>query len=187
MKRKEKEIIVSQLSEELKKKKNFFFTSFQGVKTEEINQLRRHLAELSWEYRVVKNILYQRIFKNLELENVSSAWLGKFFHGPTALLLEKNKKISSFGVAVPEELSKVLISFIKGHPNFKINAGFIAGRVLSSEEIINLAKLPSREVLLTQLVKELQFPFFRLVNILQGPLRKFIYLLHCKNKEKRDN
>jgi len=178
MKRKEKEKFISQVSVELKGKKNFFFTSFQGLKTEEINELRKHLDPLSWEYRVIKNTLYRRIFKNSELENFNYSFLDNFFQGPTALIFEKK------GRTDPVEVSKTLSFFLKSHPNFRINAGFLAGRLLSQEEIINLAKLPSREVLLKQLVNQLHFPLVGLANVLQAPLRNLIYLLDQKSKKK---
>ncbi|HCJ67478.1 MAG TPA: 50S ribosomal protein L10 [Elusimicrobia bacterium] len=186
MKRKEKEKFISQIVNELKEQKIFFFTSFQGVKTEEINELRNHLRVLSWEYRVVKNTLYQRVFKNLELGNLNSDSINKLFQGPTGLLLEKyekGKKSFPLGNSNPVELSKILLSFVKNHPNFKINAGFITGRVLSKDGIANLAKLPSQEILLKQLASCLQLPLFRFVNALKAPLRDFIYLLDCRSKK----
>lgn len=187
MKRKEKEIFISQVVNELKEQKIFFFANFQGVKTEEINELRRRLSALSWGYRVVRNTIFKRVFKILELENVDSNSLDKFFQGPTALVFKKSteeKKNSSSENSDPVEASKILLSFIKTHPNFRISAGFIAGRVLTQEEIANLAKLPSREVLLRQIISGLQFPLVRLVNVLQAPLGNLIYLLDQKSKKR---
>lgn len=185
MKRKEKEIFVIQLMEELRGRKSFIFTSYQGVKTGEITQLRNKLRSLLWECRVVKNSLYRRVFKNLNLN------LEKFFQGPTALLLEKYMKGTPTSSQKSEEgnpieVSKALISFIQGYPKFRINGGLIYGRHLSAEEIANLAKLPSKDVLLGQVVGGMKFPLIRLVNTLKISLLRLIYILDAEVKKKQN-
>lgn len=182
MKREEKEIFVSQITEELKEKKNFFFACFQGVKTEEINELRNRLRLFSWEYRVIKNNLYQRIFENLGLEDIDTNWRDKFFQGPTGLLLEKSHPEDK-KVIDSVEVSKILAVFVKNHPNFRINAGFVGGRIFSAEQINNLAKLPSAEILRKQLVNQLYSPLFRLINVLRVPLIGLVYLLEQRSKK----
>ncbi len=187
MKRKEKEKYISQVVDNLKGQEFFFFSSFQGVKTGEINELRNKLRALSWEYRVVKNTLYQRVFKNLELENLDADSLDGFFRGPTALILEKSgkdkKSISPDNFSSLVGVSKILLAFVKNHPNFKVNAGFVSGRILAEKGVANLAKLPSREVLRQQLVNYLQLPLTRLVTVLNAPLRNFVYVLDAQSKK----
>ncbi|GEM_PF-568820 len=185
MNRKEKEIFVTQLIEELRGRKNFIFTSYQGVKTGEITQLRNKLRSLLWECRVVKNSLYQRVFKNLDLN------LEEFFQGPTALLLEKHIKgtpssSQKSGENNLIEVSKVLVSFIQGYPKFRINGGLIYGRHLSAEEIANLAKLPSKDVLLRQVVGGMKFPLIRLSYALKVSLLRLIYILNGEVKKKQN-
>lgn len=186
MKRKEKGKFISQIVDNLKGQEFFFFASFQGIKTGEINELRSQLRALSWEYRVVKNTLYQRVFNNLELENLDADSVNGFFQGPTALILEKygkDKKPISPDNSDLVKVSKILLSFVKSHPSFKINAGFVAGRILAEKGIVNLARLPSREILRQQLVSYIQLPLSRLVNVLNAPLRNFVYVLDSKSKK----
>jgi len=80
--------------------------------------------------------------------------------------------------------AKILFKFSKENETFQILGGMLGKRFLNSGEIIALAKMPSREVLLAQVTKATQAPLQRLVNVLQGNIRNLVVVLN-KIKELR--
>jgi len=176
MGRQEKEKLLSKLVEEMNSERNFFLAKYQGLKTSEIYDLRNRLRKVNWEFRVIKNKLYQRVFKNLELEN-----LIQFFNGPTALLKRKdaNATIDPLGVL------RLLLNFTQEHPNLKINAGVFEDRVISTEGIATLAQLPPRKILLTQLLNRMRYPHLHLVITLRTLMKNLVCALNeiAKKKE----
>ena len=66
----------------------------------------------------------------------------------------------------------------------EVCAGVLAGKLLSKEDVVALANVPSREVLLSRLVGSLQSPYAGLVYTLSGVLRKLVYALDAVRREK---
>jgi len=97
--------------------------------------------------------------------------------GPNALAI-------SYGD--PATLAKVLIQFREKNDRFKLKTGFSEGKILTLEEIETLAKLPSREVLVAQLLGTMSSPPRQLVNLLYNIIGKFLYLLEAIKKEKEN-
>lgn len=188
MKHKEKELFVSQLVEKLKGQENFIFAGFQGTDSEKINKIRNTLRPLSWECRVTKNRLYQRVFRNLGLGNEIVTSLEKFFQGPTLLVFErhqedkKNKKEFGEELSALAAVARVLLSFSQEHPNFKINGGLNGEQLLSSTDLLNLAKLPSKKVLLQQTIRQMKSPLIRMLKTVRRPLESLVYILNTQSK-----
>ncbi len=142
MNRKEKELIVSNFSKKIEGYKAVVLTHYRGLNVEQINQLRKRLREEKVDYHVIKNTLMRLASKGTDLEK-----LNNYFEGPTAIAI-------SYGD--PILLAKVLSEFIKAQPSLEIKVGLIEGRVSPPEEVRALASMPSREVLLTQILGEIQ-------------------------------
>ena len=66
----------------------------------------------------------------------------------------------------------------------KIKSGLVEGRFLSPEKVMEIASLPSKDILITQMVTGVKAPLYSLVFVLQGPLRGLIYTLETIKKEK---
>ena len=88
----------------------------------------------------------------------------------------------TFGYEDQVEPAKTLIKFAKENETFKVLAAILAGNVLNDKQVIALAKLPSREALLAQLVGVLQAPIRGLAVVLQANTRNLVVVL---NKIKR--
>ena len=88
--------------------------------------------------------------------------------GPSAIIIEKGDAIATI---------KAIFEFAKSHENIKVNAGYLDGKVLSDKELKAISTLPSREVLIAQLLGTLQAPMVNLVSVLQAPMRDLVGVL----------
>jgi len=142
-------------------------TDFRGLKTPEINELRGKLREAEVEYKVVKNSLAQLAARNAGLEHLEGS-----FEGPLAV---------AFGYGEPTKTAKVITDFINvSKSTLVIKAGFLQDRILSAAEVNTLAKLPSREILLSKVIGGMQSPIYGLVNVLAGPIRGMMGVLQAR-------
>jgi large subunit ribosomal protein L10 len=143
-KRPEKEKEVEALKSALANVSTVILTTFQGITVEDDSKLRRAVESAGGRYQVVKNTLAERAGQGTPAE-------------PLLKNLEGNNSIA-FTSTDPVALAKVLSKVAKDVPAFKFRAGVVEGRVLSIEEIQQLAQLPSREELLTKIAFLLQAP-----------------------------
>jgi len=140
--RKEKAQVVSDLGEKVKGFQAVVLTNYRGLKVGQIDRLRQRLREEKISYHVVKNTLMKLASKGTDLEK-----LDNYFEGPTAMAI-------SYGD--PVLLAKILSEFVKTQPSLEIKVGLIQGKVTSPEEVKALATMPSREVLLGQILGGIQ-------------------------------
>ena len=146
-------------------------TDYQGMNAFQISRLRNELKEKRVEFKIVKNTLMEKASEELNVEDLT-----KDLIGCTAMAF-----CSDDGVA-PARLLKEY--FKKNKIDLKIKSGLIDGRVFSPEKIMEIASLPSKEVLIAQTINGIKSPLYSLVFILQGPLRGLIYTLEAIKKEK---
>jgi large subunit ribosomal protein L10 len=145
-------------------------TDYRGLTTSEINELRSKLREAGVEYHVVKNSLAQIAARNAGLDEVAAS-----FEGPLAL---------AFGYGEATEAARGLTDYIRTTKSIlSIKGGFLPDRVLSAAEVETLARLPSREVLLAQVMAGMQSPIYGLVNVLAGPVRGIMGVLQARIKQ----
>lgn len=134
---KQKEEAVKKLAEELKDTKIILLADYRGINVEDVTKLRTELRGTNSEYKVIKNNIVKRA---LELNGESG--LNDLLEGPTAVITNKEDYLAP---------AKAIYNFTKGHDFYKIKGGIIEGKVMTAEEIITLAKLPSRQELLAKL------------------------------------
>ena len=134
---KQKEEAVKKLAEDLKDAKLILLTDYRGITVEDATKLRAELRESNSEYRVIKNNIIKRA-----LDANGESALDEALEGPVALVIGNEDYL---------EPSKVIYNFTKDHDFYKIKGGVIEGKVMTAEEIITLAKLPSRQELLAKL------------------------------------
>ena len=143
---------VAALIERLKGSAAGVIVDYKGTTVEDDTALRREMREAGVEYTVVKNTLLRFAVKETGLEEVENV-----LEGTTALAT------SAEDVIAP---AKILCTFAEKHENFKVKAGFVDGKVVSLDEVVALAKIPSKETLLTQLVFTLNAPIKNLAVVL---------------------
>ncbi len=170
MNRTEKEKAVEQLSEIFTNSSFISIVSFQGLNSTEITSLRHELREADTRFQVIKNTLARRAISGTNLEA-----LEEHFYGSTAVALNSQDAVAP---------AKVLIRFAKDNPKLELKAGLLEGKPLSPDNIEELSKLQSKEVLYSVLLGTLKSPPNALVNVLAGVIRKFFGTLTAIEQQK---
>lgn len=163
MNRTEKSNEISKLKTRFEKAKSMILADYRGLTVAEVTELRQKLRASQSTVKVVKNRLAKLAFKDLKVEGMDS-----FLKGPTAIAS------SDVDAVIP---AKVLVDFAKDHEKLQLRAGFMDGAVLDVKAIMALAKLPSREVLLSKMLGSLQAPATNLVNVLAAVPRGLVTAL----------
>jgi large subunit ribosomal protein L10 len=101
--------------------------------------------------------------------------LKEHFLGPCAVALSYEDPVAP---------AKVLVKFSEDNAALEVKAGIVEGRLVDSSDIKRLAKLPSQEVLLTQLLMLMNTPASNLVKVLGGVLTKFMGVLEAIKQQK---
>ena len=170
MPQKGKEESVRRIEELLSRCTITIATDYRGASVADMNQLRRQLKECGANYHVVKNTL-----ACLAAERVGKGGLRGFLSGPTAII---------FGYGEITELTKVLVEYIRSSKApFTIKGGLLDGRVLNPEEVRTLSSLPSREVLISQLMQRMQLPITSLLSVLKANLWRLIRVLEARRQQ----
>ncbi len=157
MGRPERAASISALRQRLSGARSVVLTNFRGLSVAEMTELRTLLRKSAVEYTVVKNTLAKIAVADTEL-----AALAAHLEGPTALAISR---------ADPAAPSKVLATWSKTRPTFTIKGGVLEGRLVGPADIVALAALPPREILLARLAGTFQAPLQGLANVLAGPIR----------------
>ena len=160
---------VEWLAELLKESTVTVLADYTGLNVEAMTVLRAACRESNVELRVLKNTLGR-----LAAEQIGLSELTEFQDGPTAYAFSDD-------VVAP---AKTLRGFAKTHPQLRLKGGVLEGNVISADQIISLATLPSREVLLSQMLAGLQGPISGLVNVLNGNIRGLVQVLAAIRDQK---
>ena len=138
MKLDKKKEIVKDLREKFERSKVVIVTDYKGLDVLTINDLRRKLGEFEIEYRVAKNSLLIRASEETDVALIKDC-----FKGPSAV---------AFGYDDPAIPAKILTKFSKEYNKLEIKAGIMESKVLDLTAIKAISMLPSRDVLLGQLL-----------------------------------
>ncbi|HJJ15129.1 MAG TPA: 50S ribosomal protein L10 [Clostridiaceae bacterium] len=128
---------VSALAAKMKEAKLVLLTDYRGINVEDVTNLRTELRNAKAEYKVIKNNITRRALAECGIEGLEEQ-----LTGPTAVIMSNEDYL---------EPAKAIYKFSKDNDFYKIKGGVIEGKVMTAEEIITLAKLPSRETLLSML------------------------------------
>ncbi len=161
---------VNELTDLLRDAKSVILNDFTGLNVEDISQLRNLCRDGGVYYTVVKNTLAKRSFGELGIDG-----LDPLLEGPTAVA------ISTVDEVAPAQILKKFADENE-LPVFK--GGYVAGRVIDKNEVVRLAALPSREVLLAQVVGTLQAPIQGLVGVLSASMRDLVGVLNAVSEKK---
>ena len=134
---KQKEEEVSSLAEKIKNAKFVLLTDYRGISVGEVTELRNTLRNANSEYKVIKNNIIKRA-----LDANGESGLDEVLEGPTAVVMTEGDYL---------EPLKAIYKFSKDNEFYKIKGGIIEGKIVSTEELITLAKLPSRQELMAKL------------------------------------
>lgn len=170
MDRNEKEKIVTGLKERLGKACGTFLVDYHGLNVGALTKLRRELTETNIEFRVVKNRLL-----SIACQDTETAVLKDYMGGPCALAITYDD------VVMP---AKVLTKFDGEYEALEIKIGQINGKIIDLPAIRRLAQLPSREILLSQLLFSLSGVPTSFVRILSEMLKRLVTVLEAIKGQK---
>ena len=131
---------------------------YSGTSVADDTVLRKELREAGVEYTVIKNTLLKRAIAGTDLEGMSEV-----LEGTTAIAISKEDHTAA---------ARILGKFADAHDNFKIKAGYLDGKTISVETVNDLAKLPTRDVLLATVLGAFQAPMASFARAVQAIVDK---------------
>ncbi len=165
-----KQQVVNEIKEKFQRAEAVVLVDYRGLNVAEATELRKRFREAGADYKVYKNTLMTRALTELGMEE-----LIPYLTGPNAVAL---------GYDDPVVPAKIISEFAKDHDKLEIKAGMISGKVIGAEGIKSLASLPSKEVLVAQVLGGLNAPITGFVNVLQGNIRNLVYALNAIAEKK---
>lgn len=168
--RERKEELVTQYTSLLSGSQVAIAVDYSGLTVSAITELRNQLRRYGVEMHVTKNRLLKK-----SLEQCSFPVPEKDLLGPTAIVFLGET------IAAP---TMVLTEFARVNKRtFRIKGGVSHNAILTADQVSELARLPSREVLLAQVLGGLQAPISGLVHVLTGTLRGLLYVLKARAEQ----
>jgi len=128
---------VKKLAEQMKDAKLILLADYRGINVTDDTILRKDLRGVGAKYSIIKNNITRRALAECGIEG-----LDEKLEGPTAVVMSSEDYL---------EPSKVIYNFSKDNDYYTIKGGVVDGKVMTADEIVTLAKLPSRETLLSML------------------------------------
>ena len=170
MNRSEKAALIAQIKAKADAASFVVVTDFKGMTVEELTRLRAKLYECGGEYLVVKNTLARIAFTGGTHDVVKDK-----FHDNSAIAL---------GFDDPVAVAKALSDFAKQSKLFQLRCGSLEGKEMSAEQVEALAKLPSKEQLLGQLLGTMNAVPTNFVSLFANVLRGLLYALKAIEEKK---
>lgn len=172
MKQIEKEKVVEALHEKFSRARTVLLTDFRGLNVSAMSELRSQLRGASVEYRVVKNSLMARAADGTDM-----SLLKEHFIGPCGVALSYEDSVAP---------AKILVKFSETNSALEVKVGIVEGQVVDLAGIKRLSRLPSREVLLAQLLSVMNAPATGLVTVLTGAMRNFMGVIEAIKQQKEE-
>ena len=167
-----KQQTIDELKDVFTRAKSALLAHYHGISAEDMTALRVHMRERGVDFRVIKNTLAQKAAKDTPLE-----LLGGDFKGPVSLLVSFED-----AVAPAKALSDYAKSGAAKSPD--VVAGMVEGKQVSPAEVKALADLPSKEVLLSQMLSVMNGPTTNFVGVFSSLLRKLVGTLDAIKDKK---
>jgi large subunit ribosomal protein L10 len=149
--RNEKAAVVTDVAAQVARAQTLALAEYRGLTVEHLNALRKQARDKGVYLHVLKNTLARRAVAGTPFEVASGAMVGPLIYG-----------FSEDAVAA----AKVIADFAKGNDKLIVKAGAYAGKALDANGVKALAAIPSKEVLLAQLLGLMQSPVSRLARVL---------------------
>jgi large subunit ribosomal protein L10 len=165
----QKEQILQDTSERIRDVRGFYLADFTGMSVEKLSLLRKRCREQKVQFRVIKNTLLKRAFNARGITELDA-----FLEGPTGLVFSPVSEMSP---------AKILSDFAKEHERPRVKAAVVDGKLFSEKQIGQLAALPSREVLMSQLLGTMIAPmttFLAAIDALLGAPASLANALEAK-------
>lgn len=161
----QKKALVEELAKRLQGACAGVLVNYKGITVADDTKLRKELREAGVNYTVVKNTLLSRAAKQAGFEGLDSV-----LEGTTALATSDEDYVAA---------ARILCTFAESNKSFEIKNGFVEGKILDQNEINDLSKLPSKEVLIAKALGGLNAPITGLVTVLNGTIKGLVVALNA--------
>ncbi len=165
-----KQQIVSEIKDKFERATSVVLVNYRGLNVKEVTELRKRFRDAGADYKVYKNTLMTRALNELGEENLIPQLIG-----PNAI---------AFGYDDSVAPAKILSDFAKTYGKLEIKAGIVEGTFVDADGVKALADLPTKEVLIAQVLGGLNSPITGFVNVLQGNIRNLVYVLNAVNEQR---
>lgn len=163
---------VEEIKEKLSRAQSIVVVDYRGLNVEQLTELRSKYRSAGVEYKVYKNTMMRFAFKDAGLEEFN-----QFLKGPSAIAI---------GYDDPVQAAKITAEFAKTNDKLEIKAGIVDGKVIDVNGVNSLANLPSREVLIAQVLGGFNAPIQGFANVLQGTIRGLAIALNAIAEQKQE-
>lgn len=156
-----KQQIVQEIADKFRESQSTVLVDYRGLDVAEVTELRKQLRDAGVEFKVYKNTMSRRAAEAAEL-----AELNEVLVGPTAIAFSKDDVVAP---------AKILSNFAKEHEALEIKAGVLDGKIVTLDQIKELADLPNYEGMVSMLL-----------SVLQAPMRNFAYVTKAVAEQKEE-
>ena len=170
--RKQKQKIIEDLKEKIKKQKSLVFADFSGLNVKDATELRKKMKIQDCELKIAKKTFIGLAFKDF---NQAAGERIKKLQGEIVLGFGYKDEISPF---------KILGAFSKQNENLKILGGILENEFLEAEQALSLSELPTRQGLFQKLVAAMSAPISNFRNVLQGNIKSLLFAFNAINKSR---
>ncbi len=168
-----RENLVNQVKSGVDQNSNVFVFSYSNVSSFQLGELRKKLKQAGADVYVSKNAIAQIALRNLKHDALADR-----IKGQTAFVWSSTDSA---------QVSKILVGFAKECDQVKLQGGLLDGKILEQNDIKRLSDLPSREVLLAQLLGTIQAPITRLMYCLNAKSIDLLSILKQYSEKKGGN
>ena len=154
----QKQAVVADLAEKLKASPAGVVVNYQGITVDNDTKMRKALREAGVTYMVMKNSLTGRA-----CDEVGMSDMKQYLTGMTAIAIGSDDPVAP---------AKVLKEYAEKIESFEILAGYLDGQVVDKNTVIQLADIPSREVLIAKFLGSIKSPLYGLAYALQAVVDK---------------
>jgi len=150
----QKEQILQDTTERIRDVRGIYLADFTGMSVHALSALRQRCREQKVQFRVIKNTLLKRAFN---AHGITA--LDEFLEGPTGLVFSSENEMSP---------AKILVEFAKVNERPRVKAAVVDGRLFDEKAIATLATLPSREILLSQVLATFIAPMTQFLAVIEA-------------------
>jgi large subunit ribosomal protein L10 len=171
MKRTEKEQIVAEVTEVVRRSRGMFFTDFTGLTVEQATELRREFRKSGIEYRVVKNTLIRKALESVAgYDRVYDKLVG-----PTGV---------AFAFEDPVSPARIIQKFSEKHNRLSLKVCVLENQVYDGTKLTELARLPSRKEMMAAVAGSIQAPIAGVPMVINAVLRELVSVVGEIEKKK---
>lgn len=152
----QKEQILQDTNDRIHEVRGIYLADFSGMSVEKLSLLRTRCREQQVQFRVIKNTLLKRAFNARGIME-----LDPYLEGPTGLVFSPDNEMAP---------AKILSDFAREHERPRIKAAVVDGQLFDGKAIATLATLPSREVLMSQLLGTFIAPMTTFLAVIEATL-----------------